>query len=102
MNIRSSFPNRGLTPEAQADIGRVAALWRDCRKRFGAGGPFLFGSFTIADAMYAPVVSRCRTYGVGLDAEAQAYGEAVWAWPAMQEWAAAARSEPMVIKRLEF
>ncbi len=102
MNIRSSFPNRGLTPEAQADINRVTALWRDCRKRFGEGGDFLFGSFTIADAMYAPVVSRFRTYRVELDAEAQAYGEAVWAWPAMREWAAAARNEPMIIERLEF
>ena len=102
MNLRSSFPNRGLTPEAQADINRITALWRDCRRGFGAGGPFLFGRFTIADAMYAPVVSRFRTYGVGLDAEAQAYGEAVWASAAMQEWAAAARREPMIIERFEF
>ena len=60
MNIRSSFPRRGVTPEVQADINRITALWRDCRKRFGADGAFLFGGFTIADAMYAPVVSRFR------------------------------------------
>lgn len=62
MNIRSSFPNRGVTPEVRADINRITALWRDCRRRFGEGGEFLFGAFTIADAMYAPVVSRVRTY----------------------------------------
>jgi glutathione S-transferase len=102
MNIRSSFPNRDVTPEVQAEINRIAALWRDCRKRFGAGGPFLFGGFTIADAMYAPVVSRFRTYKVALDAEAQAYCDAVWSRPAMQEWAQAATNEPMVIESAEF
>jgi len=102
MNVRSSFPNRGVTPEAQADINRIAALWRDCRKRFGQGGEFLFGHFTIADAMYAPVVSRLRTYKIALEEEAQGYGEAVWSLPSMQEWATAARNEPMVIERYEF
>jgi glutathione S-transferase len=102
MNLRSSFPNRGVTPEVQEDIDRIVALWRDCRRRFGAGGPYLFGASTIADAMYAPVVSRLRTYAVGLDADAQRYCDAVWAWPALQEWAAAAQREPMVIPRLEF
>ena len=71
MNMRASFPGRALTPEVQAEINRIAALWRDCRARFGAGGRFLFGRFTIADAMYAPVVSRFRTYGIELEDEAQ-------------------------------
>jgi glutathione S-transferase len=102
MNIRSSFPNRGVTPEVQAEINRIVALWRDCRRRFGAGGPFLFGDFTIADAMFAPVVTRFRTYRVALDDEAQAYCDAVWAMPAMQEWAQAAANEPMVIEAAEF
>ena len=102
MNFRSSFPNRAVTPEAQADINRITALWRDCRKRFGTGGEFLFGAFTNADAMFAPVVSRFRTYKVEIDAEAQQYCEAVWALPAMQEWATAARNEPMIIERHEF
>src|SRR6266705_1230950 len=58
MNIRSSFPGRGVTPEVQADINRVMAIWRDCRTRYGDGnGEFLFGPFTIADAMFAPVVT---------------------------------------------
>ena len=102
MNVRSSFPNRGVTPEAQADINRIAALWRDCRKRFGAGGDFLFGGFSIADAMYAPVVSRLRTYRIELEEAIQAYVDAVWALPAMQEWATASRNEPMIIESAEF
>jgi glutathione S-transferase len=102
MNMRSSFPNRGVTPEAQADINRITALWRDCRKRFGQGGEFLFGHFTLADAMYAPVVSRFRTYKIGLEDETQRYADAVWSLPAMVEWATAARHEPMVIERHEF
>jgi glutathione S-transferase len=102
MNIRSSFAGRGVTPEAQADINRVTALWRDCRKRFGADGKFLFGHPTIADAMYAPVVSRFRTYRIELEEEAQRYAEAVWALPSLQEWATAAGNEPMVIEEFEF
>jgi glutathione S-transferase len=102
MNLRSSYPHRGVTPEVQADIDRIVALWRDCRRRFGAGGPYLFGALTIADAMYAPVVSRFRTYAVALDVDAQHYCDAVWTWPALQEWAAAAQREPLVIPRLEF
>jgi glutathione S-transferase len=102
MNMRSSFPNRGVTPEVQADINRIMALWRDCRKRFGADGAFLFGHFTVADAMYAPVVSRFRTYKVELEEEAERYVEAVWALPALQEWLAAARNEPMIIEDSEF
>jgi glutathione S-transferase len=102
MNLRSSFPNRGVTPEAHADINRITALWRDCRKRFGAGGAFLFGDFGIADAMFAPVVSRFRTYKVALEDETQGYADAVWALSAVQEWAAAARNEPMVIEKYEF
>jgi glutathione S-transferase len=102
MNMRSSFPNRGVTPEAQTDINRVMALWRDCRKHFGDGGDFLFGHFTIADAMYAPLVSRFRTYKIELEEEARRYGDAIWALPALQEWVAAARNEPMFIEDLEF
>jgi glutathione S-transferase len=102
MNMRSSFPNRGVTPEAQADINRITALWRDCRNRFGEEGPFLFGHFTIADAMYAPVVSRFRTYKVEIDEEAGRYGDAIWALPPLQEWLAGARNEPMIIEDSEF
>jgi glutathione S-transferase len=102
MNMRSAFPNRGVTPEVQSDINRITAIWRDCRKRFGASGPFLFGGFTIADAMYAPVVSRFRTYKIELEEETQAYTDAVWALPALQEWLTAAKNEPMIIESAEF
>ena len=103
MNVRSSFPNRASTPEVQADIDRITAIWHDCRTRFGKDGPFLFGPhFTNADAMYAPVVSRFRTYKVDLDAGAQAYCEAVWSWPPMQDWATAAKNEPWIIEDSEF
>jgi glutathione S-transferase len=103
MNVRSSFPGRGVTPEAQADINRIMAIWRDCRSRFGEGrGDFLFGEFTIADAMFAPVVSRFRTYRIDLEREADAYCERVIALPAMQEWSAAAKNEPMIVEKFEF
>lgn len=103
MNVRSSFPDRDVTPEVQLDINRVMSVWRDCRARFGEGrGDFLFGHFTIADAMYAPVVTRFRTYKVELEREAEAYCGAIMALPAMQEWMAAARNEPMVVEQFEF
>ena len=103
MNVRSSFPGRGVSPEAQADINRVSAIWRGCRKRFGEGrGDFLFGPFGIADAMYAPVVTRFRTYKIELEREIDAYCETIMTMPAMQEWIAAARNEPMVVDRYEF
>lgn len=102
MNVRSSFPNRSPSPEAQADINRIAAIWRDCRKRFGGSGPFLFGRFSVADCMYAPVVSRFRTYKIEIEEVSQAYCDAVWALPAMQEWLTAATNEPMIIESAEF
>ena len=71
MNIRASYPGKGMTPGVRADIERITGLWRDCRKRFSAAfdkdDGFLFGTFGAADAMYAPVVTRLRTYGVKLD-----------------------------------
>jgi glutathione S-transferase len=103
MNIRSSFPNRGVTPEVQADINRITALWRDQRRKLAPdAGPFLFGHFTIADAMFAPVVSRFRTYRVELDELCQTYADAVWAMPAYREWQDAAGHEPMIIESAEF
>jgi len=103
MNIRSSFPGRAITPEVQADINRVMAIWRDCRARFGDGrGPFLFGRFTIADAMYAPIVTRFRTYRIELERDAEAYCDAIMGLPAMQEWIAAASNEPMIVEQFEF
>jgi glutathione S-transferase len=103
MNVRSSFPGRDITAEAQADINRVMSIWRAARSRHGEGnGDFLFGRFTIADAMYAPVVSRFRTYKFDLEREADEYCEAMMSWPAMLEWATAARNEPMIVDAFEF
>ncbi len=101
MNIRRAAPPRTLTPAAQEDINRVTALWRDCRKRFGTGGPFLFGPPTIADAMFAPVVTRFTSYLVDVDEDSRAYMAAVLALPAMQEWVDAGKREPWIIEESE-
>lgn len=94
MNVRRTAPRAGILRDVQQDIARIVAIWRDCRARFGSGGPFLFGGFSIADAMYAPVVSRFKSYAVPVeDAACKAYLAAVWEWPAMKEWRAAAAAE---------
>ncbi|HEY7953839.1 MAG TPA: glutathione S-transferase family protein [Polyangia bacterium] len=98
MNMRASAPGRGRAPGVDEDLARIFAIWRECRERFGAGGPFLFGRRSIADAMYAPVVSRLTTYGVALDETAAAYSRAIWELPAMQRWLAASRLEPAASK----
>ena len=82
---------------AAADIARVQALWRECRSRFGAGGPWLFGAFSPADAMFAPVALRFATYGPPLDDVARDYVATVEAHPAVQRWIAVARGETEVI-----
>ena len=102
MNIRSSFPKEGRKPGVQEDIDRVKAIWRLCLSRHGGDGPFLFGHFTIADAMYAPVVSRFRTFDVDLGEQEQAYADAIWSMDAMKEWVEASEDEPMVIDDAEF
>jgi glutathione S-transferase len=101
MNVRKSLPGRVRTPETEADIARISKIWRDAREKFGAGGPFLFGAFSNADAMYAPVVTRFKTYGIGLDPVCQAYVDAMLAHPVMKEWYAAAAAEPWVIAKYE-
>lgn len=93
MEVAASRPGEGQTPEVLADIARIAALWTSCRERFAAAGPFLFGAFSVADAMYAPVAFRFHTYGVELPPLAAAYRDTLLALPAMQEWAAGARAE---------
>lgn len=101
MNIRKRFPGRGRTPEVLAEIERIAAMWSEWRSRYGASDPFLFGQFSIADAMYAPVVLRFRTYEVELPPEARAYADAILALPALQEWMAAAASEKESLPQFE-
>ena len=92
MNIRASFPGKGRTPAAQADIGRICEIWEDCLARSGPH-EFLFGEFSIADAYFAPVVMRFRTYGVSLAPALQAYVERVAAHPAVARWIADALAE---------
>jgi glutathione S-transferase len=101
MNIRADRPGLRIPADLQADIDRVHAIWRDCRRHFGAHGGFLFGGFSIADAMYAPVVARLHTYRITADDTVQDYIDAVRSLPAMQEWAAAAPAEPWVLEREE-
>lgn len=89
------------TPELQTEIGRLQDIWRTARSRFGAEGPWLFGRFSIADAMFIPVALRFVTYGIGLDQTSQAYVDTVLAHPPVQEWIAAARRETDVIESSE-
>jgi glutathione S-transferase len=97
MNIRSRHPGKGMTPESKKDIDRIVALWTMCREKYGemsgAAGPLLFGRFSIADAFYAPVVTRFQTYAVKLPQVAQEYCEAVLALSAVREWCDAGRRE---------
>jgi len=86
MNIRGSFPGHGMNPEVQANIERIEKIWGEARRRYGAGGSFLYGAFGAADAMYAPVVMRFRTYGVKLGAEGARYCEAMLAAPGIRAW----------------
>jgi glutathione S-transferase len=105
MNLRKTYPARDPGAEVKDNIARVSQIWREARAKFGAKaaqpGPFLFGAFCAADAMYAPVVTRFKTYGVALDPVCQAYADAILALPAMRDWYAAAAKEPMVIAKYE-
>jgi glutathione S-transferase len=94
MNCSRPPMRRALDDEVARDVRRIEVIWRDCRARFGAGGPFLFGQFGAADAMYAPVVSRFHTYAIEVGPEAAAYMAAVTALPAWVSWIAAALREP--------
>jgi glutathione S-transferase len=93
MNIRSSHPDKGRTPGALKDIQRIVAIWESCRARFGAGGEMLFGDFSCADAMFAPVVTRFKTYAVSLPPAAQRYADAVLNLTSVREWYAGALAE---------
>ncbi len=97
MDLREHRPGFGRGPGVAEDIARILAVWRDCRARFGQGGDYLFGGFCLADAAFAPVVTRFVTYDVALEGPAAAYRDAILAWPALREWATAAQAEPWVI-----
>jgi glutathione S-transferase len=101
MNLWRPVTTPTLADDVKTNVARIDALWSDCRARFGAGGPFLFGGFTGADAMYVPVVSRLRTYGIGVSPVARAYMEAIFALPAWRAWRDAAVKEPWVLSHDE-
>ncbi len=93
MNIRASFPGKGRNPGSQADIGRISEIWEDCFARYGAQH-YLLGDFSIADAYFAPVVMRFRTYGVALPPALNAYLERICQHPAVAQWVRDAQAEP--------
>jgi glutathione S-transferase len=95
MNIRKRLPGKGRTPEVLAEIARIVAIWSEAR------GPFLFGAFGAADAMYAPVVLRFRTYAVELPPVCRTYADAVLALPALQQWMRDAERETESLPQFE-
>jgi glutathione S-transferase len=97
MNLGKKFGPHDRGEAAAKDAARVAAIWRDARRRFGDGGPFLFGAFSAADAMYAPVVTRFDTYSLPVDPDTRAYMDAVLSLPAFREWREAALQEPWIV-----
>jgi len=99
VNLKGHFPGFKIWSRAQADIDRVCTIWRDCLAQ--SGGPFLFGERTMADAMYAPVVTRFMTYDVKLEPKLAAYAKTIMAMPEMVEWIEAAKAEPADIEELE-
>lgn len=101
MNVRKSFTGVTVSEETRADAIRILQTWAEARSRFGKGGPYLFGTFSAADIMLAPVVTRFVTYGFTLPGFAQSYVEAMMAHPWMEEWVSAAAEEPWTIQRIE-
>lgn len=98
MNARARHRHTAMTAALAADIERIDEIWNDCRHRFGSGGPWLFGpEYTIADAMYAPVVLRFNTYGARVSDTARWYMATVLEDAALQEWLRAAQAEPWTI-----
>lgn len=99
MNLRAHYPGFKVWERAQGDIDRIITIWRDCQIAYA--GPYLFGARGMADAMYAPVVTRFVTYDVQLDVVSAAYCRTILALPEMQAWIAAARQEPDEIDELD-
>ena len=99
MNVRRIFAQSGMSTEVANDVARIEAIWNDSLKRYG--GPFLLGAFSVADAMFAPVATRFKTYTVALSASAQRYANTLLALPAMQAWYAAAALETEVLPQFE-
>jgi glutathione S-transferase len=101
MNIHRPVRAIKLSDDARDNIARVQQIWTECRERYANLGPFLFGSFGAADAMFAPVVHRFRTYAIAVAPEVQAYMETMMALPAFQEWTRKALAETIIIEKFE-
>jgi glutathione S-transferase len=101
MNLHRPVGAIALSDAARADIARVQEIWTDCRQRYGKAGPFLFGAFSGADAMYAPVVHRFRTYAIEVTPPVRQYMDTMMALPAFQEWTRAGLAETIVIEKFE-
>ena len=99
VNLKGHFPGFKIWTRAQADIDRVCTIWRECLAK--SGGPFLFGERTMADAMYAPVVTRFITYDVKLEPRLKTYADVIMNMPEMVAWIEAAKAEPEEIEELE-
>jgi glutathione S-transferase len=99
MNLKAHFPGFKVWAGARADIDRIVTIWRDCFAMYR--GPYLFGTLSMADAMYAPVCTRFLTYDVKLDAQCAAYCDCIMALPDMIEWVEAARIEPDEVQELD-
>jgi glutathione S-transferase len=101
MNLHRPIGARALSADARADIARIQESWAECRERYGKLGPYLFGAFSGADAMYAPVVHRFRTYAIGVSLPVRDYMDTMMALPAFQQWTRAGLSETLVIEKFE-
>jgi glutathione S-transferase len=101
MNLHRPIRAIALSADARANVARIEQIWIECRERYGKFGPFLFGEFGAADAMFAPVVHRFRTYAIEVKPEARAYMETMMALPAFDEWTKAGLAETLVIERFE-
>ena len=101
MNIHRPVRAKALSDDAKANVARVDEIWSDCRKRYGSGGPFLFGRFSAADAMFAPVVHRLLTYAVEVSEGARDYMGTMVAFAPFKEWTDAALKETLVIAKFE-
>lgn len=101
MNLHRPIRAKTLSAEAQADIARVQQIWTDCRNQYGALGPYLFGRFSAADAMYAPVVHRFRTYAIEVSSVVRDYMDVMLTHPAVAEWTREGLAETLVIERFE-
>ena len=101
MNLHRPVRPVALSADAKANIARIEDIWRDCRDRYGSGGPFLFGRFGAAGAMFAPVVTRFHTFAVPVAAETRAYMETMMAMPAFVAWVEAGLAETWIIERVE-